>query len=138
LENFSLPQLIVAALGVMLGSNGAVAIALTLYFNRKLNAAQAGKLRAEQHNTDADTLNSYREQVDHSLQRLVEFMPKLEQSNEALNICRREKVDAEIAKREAEAEKERMTALAESLRLQVEALQNRETELLGELRGKKV
>lgn len=126
-------QVILAIVAAVLSST-VLSSAVTAYFMRRRTHAEAGKFVADAHLSDAEASKTYVEQVQSVIGNLVEWMPKLQEAYSATEQCRREKLEAEIAKREAEAERDRSEKYAEGLRIQVVELQREVTDLNGRLR----
>lgn len=118
--------------------SGAVFSFLTVlvnqYFSRRRTAAETRGLLSAAHKTDSD--------ADHtSAQTVSVLLGEIRNAVSSWTECQRQMATAEAKAeaadrryREEAAERERLGAVAESYRLQIEKLQERETELMGQLR----
>lgn len=109
-------------------------VLVTLYFTRRKTDAEARSIDADAltkhaaaHKTDSDANRT-------DAETMQIYVAELRQSIAQWKAAMSDWGECERGKREAEAERDRLGALAESYRFQVEKLQETETELRGRLR----
>jgi hypothetical protein len=131
-------------LAVAVVGSSALTAFITLYFTRPKTTAEAGKLTAEAgklaaeaHRVDADASKVDAESMALYVAEIREGFNRWKAAMDDWGECVRQKADVEGRLKETEAEKARLGTLAESYRLQVENLQELETDLRGQLREAK-
>lgn len=122
-------QLILAVVGT-----GALSTGLTFFFSRRKTDADARLQLATAHKTDSDV---ERQDAEFFYSEIRKAIGQWAECVKAKTEAEVRGADSERRYREADAERVRLDALSESYRLQLAQAQERETELLGQLREAK-
>ena len=124
--------------GVVLGSGALftfLGVLATLYFTRKKTGAEAMKFEADAHHTEAETASVYAQQVQGSLDKLVEWMPRFEAASLAHAKCVEEKAEALAENISLKAEIETKKQAAEAANRDAEQLRRERDELKWKYEG---
>ena len=126
-------QLALTLAGAVVGSSALTAF-VTLYFTRRKTDAETRSIHADAltkhaaaHKTDSDANRT-------DAETMQIYVAELRTSIAQWKLAMSDWGECERGKREAEAERDRLGALAESYRFQVEKLQEVETDLRGQVK----